>query len=40
MNSGEHHAIIMMNTWRTAGVGMAVDGKGMYYSTVIFDQPR
>ena len=40
MHSQEHHDIIMMDQWRTAGVGQAVDGKGMYYFTVIFLQPR
>jgi len=39
MGSAEHHAIIMMGNWRTAGVGQAVDGSGMYYFTVIFAEP-
>jgi uncharacterized protein YkwD len=38
MNSSEHHRIIMMNNWTAAGVGQAVDGKGMYYYTVLFSQ--
>jgi uncharacterized protein YkwD len=38
MNSSEHHRIIMMGNWTAAGVGQAVDGKGMYYYTVIFSQ--
>ncbi|HUS17719.1 MAG TPA: hypothetical protein VM536_22215, partial [Chloroflexia bacterium] len=39
MGSGEHRAIIMMGNWKTVGVGQAVDGRGMYYYTVIFSQP-
>ncbi|HUS14903.1 MAG TPA: CAP domain-containing protein [Chloroflexia bacterium] len=39
MNSGEHHTIIMMGNWTHAGVGQAVDGKGMYFYTVLFSQP-
>jgi uncharacterized protein YkwD len=38
MKSSEHHRIIMMGNWTAAGVGQAVDGKGMYYYTVIFSQ--
>lgn len=40
MNSSEHQKIIMMNNWRTVGIGQAVDGNGMYYYTVLFSQPR
>ena len=39
MHSPEHHQIIMMGNWKTVGVGQSVDGKGMYYYTVIFAQP-
>jgi uncharacterized protein YkwD len=40
MNSSEHHKIIMMNNWRTIGIGQALDGNGMYYYTVLFSQPH
>ncbi len=40
MGSTEHHKIIMMNNWRTVGLGQAVDGNGMYYYTVLFSQPH
>src|SRR5439155_19413699 len=39
MNSGEHHAIMMMGNWTQVGVGQAVDSNGMYYFTVLFKQP-
>jgi uncharacterized protein YkwD len=39
MGSGEHRAIILMGNWKSVGVGQAVDGRGMYYYTVIFAQP-
>jgi uncharacterized protein YkwD len=39
MGSAEHHAIILMPNWKTAGLGMAVDAHGMYYYTVLFAQP-
>ena len=40
MGSSEHKRILLMGNWRTAGVGQAVDGAGMYYYTVLFAQPR
>lgn len=39
MGSHDHHDIIMMGNWKTAGVGVAMDSNGMYYYTVLFSQP-
>jgi len=38
MNSPAHRTIIMDGRYNTAGVGVATDGKGYYYYTVIFTQ--
>jgi len=38
MNSPAHRAIIMDGRYNTVGVGVAKDGKGYYYYTVIFTQ--
>ena len=38
MNSPGHKSIIMDGRYNTAGVGVAADGKGYYYYTVIFTQ--
>lgn len=38
MNSPAHRAIVMDGRYNTAGVGVAKDGRGQYYYTVIFTQ--
>ena len=38
MNSSAHRAIIMDGRYNTVGVGVAKDGRGFYYYTVIFTQ--
>ena len=38
MTSPGHKAIIMDGRYNTVGVGVANDGKGYYYYTVIFTQ--